>query len=88
MARSPVAGDPDVYEYTLTAAGKDLGRVIEAVGGWGQKWITTQSSLEKLDPNLLMWDIRRNIDTKPMPPRRSTIQIIFSDLQESSRIGG
>ena len=25
VARSPVAGDPDVHEYTLTAAGKDLG---------------------------------------------------------------
>ncbi len=85
VARSPVAGDPDAHEYTLTAAGKDLGRVIEAVGEWGQKWIQTASSLEKLDPNLLMWDMRRNIDTKPMPQRRSTIQIIFSDLQEAKQ---
>jgi len=85
VARSQIPGDPDLYEYTLTAAGQDLGQVVEAVGAWGQKWVTTQSSLEKLDPNLLMWDIRRGINTTPMPPRRSTIQVIFSDLQESRK---
>src|ERR1700756_758699 len=45
----------------------------------------TESSLGKLDPNLLMWDMRRNINTKPLPERRSTIQVIFSDLQEARR---
>jgi len=85
VARSRVAGEPDLHEYTLTAAGKDLGRVVGAIGEWGQRWITTDSSLGKLDPNLLMWDMRRNIDTKPMPERRNTIQIIFSDLQEARR---
>jgi len=85
VARSPVAGDPDLYEYTLTAAGKDLGQVVGAIGAWGQRWVTTESSLGKLDPNLLMWDMRRNINTEPMPKRRSTIQVIFSDLQETRR---
>ena len=56
-----------------------------AIGEWGQKWVTTESSLGKLDPNLLMWDMRRNISTKPLPQRRSTIQVIFSDLQEPRR---
>ena len=80
-----MAGDPDLYEYTLTAAGKDLGQVVGAIGAWGQRWVTTESSLGKLDPNLLMWDMRRNINTEPMPKRRSTIQVIFSDLQETRR---
>jgi DNA-binding HxlR family transcriptional regulator len=85
VTRSRLAGDLDAHEYTLTAAGKDLAQVVEAVGAWGQKWVTTQSSLEKLDPNLLMWDIRRGINPTPMPLRRSTIQVIFSDLQEARR---
>ncbi len=85
VARSQIQGDADVYEYTLTAAGKDLGQVVETIGGWGQKWVTTQSSLEKLDVNLLMWDIRRGINTTPMPPRRSTIQVIFPDRQEAQK---
>ncbi len=85
VARSQVPGEPDAHEYTLTAAGKDLAHVVEAVGIWGQKWVTTRSSLEKLDVNLLMWDMRRGIKTTPMPPRRSTIQVIFSDLPEVRR---
>jgi DNA-binding HxlR family transcriptional regulator len=85
VARSQLAGDPAFYEYTLTSAGKDLGQVVFAIGEWGQKWVTTESSLGKLDPNLLMWDMRRNISTKPLPQRRSTIQVIFSDLQEARR---
>jgi DNA-binding HxlR family transcriptional regulator len=85
VARSPVAGDPDAHEYTLTAAGKELAPVVCAVGEWGQKWVTTESSLGKLDPSLLMWDMRRNINTKPMPPRRSVIQVIFSEQPEARR---
>ena len=85
VARSQLAGDPALHEYTLTSAGKDLGQVVFAIGEWGQKWVTTESSLGKLDPNLLMWDMRRNISTKPLPQRRSTIQVIFSDLQEARR---
>src|SRR5437867_1857916 len=74
VTRSQVAGEPDLFEYRLTKAGRDLRPVIEAVGVWGQRWIETEVSLENLDPNLLMWDIRRNIDPTPMPRRRTTIQ--------------
>jgi DNA-binding HxlR family transcriptional regulator len=85
VTRSQVAGEPDLFEYRLTDAGRDLKPVIEAVGVWGQRWIETEASLENLDPNLLMWDIRRNIDPTPMPHRRNTIQVIFSDLKRAQR---
>jgi DNA-binding HxlR family transcriptional regulator len=85
IKRTKVPGDPDLYEYTLTAAGKELRPVIEAVGGWGHRWVTTESSLDNLDPNLLMWDMRRNIKQKSLPKRRSTIQVIFSDMPEPKR---
>ena len=42
-------------------------------------------SLQNLDPDLLMWDMRRNIDPMPMPQRRNTLQMIFADLQQSRR---
>jgi len=85
VTRSPVRGEPDTFEYRLTKAGQDLRPVIEAVGAWGQRWIETKASLANLDPNLLMWDMRRRIDPKPMPRRRSTIQIIFNDQREALR---
>ncbi len=83
VTRRKTSGGTDVHEYQLTDAGKDLQKVVEAVGIWGQRWIETAASLENLDPELLMWDIRRNIDPRPMPRRRTTIQIIFKDLPKA-----
>jgi len=85
VSRSQVPGELDVFEYHLTDAGRDLRPVIDAVGVWGQRWIETEASLKKLDPNLLMWDMRRNIDPTPMPRRRNVIQVIFADLKEPQR---
>lgn len=83
VTRSKTSGAADVYEYHLTDAGRDLQKVVEAVGVWGHRWIESEASLENLDPELLMWDIRRNIDPRPMPRHRTTIQIIFKDLAKS-----
>ena len=80
-----MTGEADVYEYRLTKAGHDLKPVIEAIGIWGHRWIETKASLEHLDINLLMWDMRRNIDPKPMPQRRNVIQVIFTDQKEARR---
>lgn len=85
VSRVPVSGEPGLNEYRLTEAGRELKPVIEAIGCWGQRWIDLEASLEKLDPNLLMWDMRRNIDANPMPPSRTTIQVIFKDLPETRR---
>jgi hypothetical protein len=85
VARTRVPGEAGVFAYHLTEAGQELRPVIGAVGTWGQRWIETEASLRNLDPNLLMWDIRRNIDPAPMPRRRSTIQIIFTDLDKVRR---
>jgi len=85
VERSKVVGEADTFEYRLTKSGRDLAPVIEAVGIWGQRWIETESSLDNLDPNLLMWDMRRNINPQPMPKHRNVIQVIFSDLQVSQK---
>jgi DNA-binding HxlR family transcriptional regulator len=85
VLRAPVKGEPGTYEYRLTAAGRELEPVVMAVGIWGHRWIETEASLSNLDPNLLMWDIRRNIDASPMPARRCTIQFIFSDQPAAKR---
>jgi len=85
VQRSRAKGEVGVFEYQLTKSGRDLGPVIEAVGVWGQRWIETESSLEKLDPTLLMWDMRRNIDPKPIPEQRSVIQVIFAGLPASQK---
>jgi len=85
VVRTALPNDPDMFAYQLTQSGHELRPIIEAVGIWGQKWVSTEATLKNLDPNLLLWDIRRNIDTDPMPNCRNTIQIIFNDLQTAQR---
>jgi DNA-binding HxlR family transcriptional regulator len=85
VTRKRVANEPGVFEYLLTDSGRELAPVVMAVGSWGHAWIKTKSSLDNLDPNLLMWDIRRNIDPKPMPKRRNVIQIIFKGLPAAQK---
>lgn len=76
---------PDLSEYTLTDAGRALKPVVDVVGDWGHRWVTTEATLAHLDVGLLMWNMRRNINPDPMPPRRSTIQIIYRDLPAGKR---
>ena len=66
--------------YRLTEPGRDLRPVVESMGIWGQRWVDADLSLDNLDPSLLMWDMRRNLDTSPLPDERSVIQFIYSDL--------
>jgi DNA-binding HxlR family transcriptional regulator len=74
------AADGGGSEYRLTPAGEDLRGVVESLGLWGQRWIEAQLSLRNLDPSLLMWDMRRNLDPTPLPTRRCTVQFIYPEL--------
>ena len=75
-----------VFEYHLTEAGRDLGPVVEAVGMWGQKWIESSASLRYLDPSLLMWDMRRNLNPSPLPKQRTTVQFLYPELPASKKL--
>ena len=68
-------------EYELTEAGEDLKPIVMALGFWGQRWVESKLSLKKLDPSLLMWDMRRWLDPKPLPKRRCTIVYHFPELE-------
>lgn len=83
ITRSSAKGSRDLHEYRLTPSGAELVPIVKAVGEWGHKWVETEASLNNLDPKLLMWDIRRNIDPAPMPKQRCVIQIILSDGSSS-----
>lgn len=83
ITRSPITGEPSVHEYRLTEAGRDLQSVVEAFGLWGQKWIETQATLKNLDPSLLMWDMRRNLDPSPLPTCRTVIKFQYPELAQA-----
>jgi DNA-binding HxlR family transcriptional regulator len=78
-------GQLGVSDYRLTPAGEDLRPVVMSLGIWGQRWVESSLSLKNLDPSLLMWDMRRNLDPTPLPPRRCTIHFLFPELNSDKR---
>lgn len=85
VTRRQAAGDPTVQEYCLTQAGHELRGVVEGLGKWGQRWVPSTLSLQKLDVQLLMWDMRRNLRTEPMPQQRRVIQFRYRDAPSGRR---
>ena len=85
VVREPLPQMQDFDAYRLTQAGRDLQPVIEAIGMWGQKWVEAEPTLENLDPELLMWDMRRNLDTDPVPARQTVFEFIYPELPPSQR---
>ncbi len=79
VARCLVQKRPQIYDYCLTKAGEELKPVIMAVGVWGQRWVETTPSLKNTDPNLLMWDMRRNLQAAELPNRKLTIQFMIGE---------
>jgi DNA-binding HxlR family transcriptional regulator len=86
VVRISSASERGVFEYQLTPAGRELGPIIEAFGIWGQRRIEADLSLQHLDAQLLMWDMRRNLNTTPMPAHRSVVQFAYPELPAAQRL--
>ncbi len=74
-------------EYRLTAAGEELYPILENMGLWAQRWVRNDLVAdENLDPDLLMWDIRRSIAKDKLPDQtRFVVQFEFSGVPASRR---
>jgi DNA-binding HxlR family transcriptional regulator len=85
VKRETSRSDAGAFEYRLTASGRELGPIVEAFGIWGQRRIDADLSLQHLDVQLLMWDMRRNLNTTPMPQGRNVIQFLYPELPAAQR---
>ncbi len=85
VERKALKSEKGVFEYRMTESGRALRPVVEAMGIWGHKWIDSRQTLKNLDPSLLMWDMRRNLDPSPLPDRRTVIQFLYRDLPAATR---
>jgi DNA-binding HxlR family transcriptional regulator len=74
-------------EYHLTAAGRELFPVLEGMGVWAQRWLRHDLvSARNLDPDLLMWDVRRNVVATATPDaRRFVAEFMFPDMPAARR---
>jgi len=72
--------------YRPTALTQELAPIIEALGDWAHRNVDASVCLEKLDARVLMWNMRRKVNTAVLPARRkSVIQFIFPELPEDQR---
>ena len=85
ITRTPLPSEPGIFEYRLTDAGYELEPLVQAFGVWGQRWVDSELSLQHLDVQLLMWDMRRNLDPDPLPKRRSVVQFQYPGLPAGQR---
>jgi DNA-binding HxlR family transcriptional regulator len=65
---------PTLSEYHLSAAGRDLKPVIEALGSWGVRWAFGDPTPDELDPALLVWKIHQRINRELLPNRRTVVE--------------
>lgn len=85
VERRAVAGEPLIHEYALTDAGRELEPLVLAFGKWGQRWVPSKLSLDRLDVGLLMWDMRRGLRFDPPPERKLVIQFQYPDAPARER---
>lgn len=70
--------------YELTGAGEELAAVIDVIGQWGIRWMSSLSD-EDLDPALLMWDMHRRVALDALPQGRTVLAVIFDGVSPELR---
>jgi DNA-binding HxlR family transcriptional regulator len=73
------------FEYRLTLAGEELRPVVDLLGAWGDRWINHDIGPEDLDPALLMWDVRRRVDTSELPAEEAVVRFSFRGARSGRR---
>jgi DNA-binding HxlR family transcriptional regulator len=67
----------DGARYLLTAAGRDLDPVVEAMGTWGARWL--EMTPAHFDSHTVLWSLCRLTDAEDLPRRRLVIRFELSD---------
>lgn len=82
-SQHPVTGE---IHYRTTYLAEELAPIIQALGRWAHRHIDAEVTLENLDARLLMWNMRRKIDTSALPlAKRTVIQFIYPELCAGDR---
>jgi DNA-binding HxlR family transcriptional regulator len=72
--------------YQLTRIAKDLEPIVDQLAHWAHRNVDTEVKLERLDAPVLMWNMRRKVNTAVLPRnRRCVIQFIYPELPEATR---
>jgi DNA-binding HxlR family transcriptional regulator len=78
--------DAQTTEYHLTEAGQQLTPIIVALGHWGKKWVESALESGDWDAGVLMWDMKKRIDTNALPTGRTVIHFDYEDASDEMRL--
>ena len=78
VTKCPVEGTRHT-EYQLTSAGEALRSVVFGMADWSQEWLQIEPSLENIDPDHLMWNLRRSARSHPDLPSPFVVHIYLSE---------
>lgn len=70
--------------YELSAAGEEFRGVVDAMGEWGVRWMSSLSD-EDFDPAFLLWDMQRSIDTDALPDGQTVLELSFDGVAQELR---
>ena len=71
--------------YRLTPAGEDFRPIVELMSVWGQRWGQGLIGPDDLDPKLLVWGVRRQIDPAEIPAQGFVMRFDFRGIPKSNR---
>jgi DNA-binding HxlR family transcriptional regulator len=71
--------------YRLTAAGEEFRPIVELMSVWGQRWGQGLIGPDDLDPKMLVWGMRRQIDPAEIPAQGFVIRFDFRGIPKSNR---
>src|SRR5438105_7340020 len=69
--------------YRLTPAGEDFRPIVELLSVWGQRWGQGLIGPDDLDPGMLVWGMRRQIDPAEIPAQGFIIRFDFRGIPKS-----
>lgn len=78
-------GQKGEHGYSLTPAGLELRPIVELLGAWGHRWSRSHLETGDLDAGLLMWDMRRTVDSAVFPKQKVVIEFEYNDAPEGAR---
>jgi DNA-binding HxlR family transcriptional regulator len=78
VARVRVPEEPNRYEYTLTAAGRDLEPVVVALGTWATEWQFDKFKNDEIHIDALMRDLEYTLVPAEMPGSRTVLRFLLS----------
>jgi DNA-binding HxlR family transcriptional regulator len=70
-------------DYIRTPRAIELEPALMMLGEWAYRNIEAEVALDGLNPDYLMWNLRRKIDPSELPERRVVVRFHFTDLREN-----